>query len=345
VREADVQRILNKIFRSRQIRDVPGHPGYVMLHEVKGRRLFDRHVIKVRDKIESYATGKKEPLVVSVFDRERVSIEHSTSGGWQSSRLDEKLIMVPKKVRVARLSRAIEAMGKRVTPKRISTLLGTHVARRKWIPGREVQIALVARFGEPFKKDWLRERLGDVLRHELAHAMDETARQDQMARWADRDGDEFERDTAGVVLGLGLPRRLLNVWHDVKRPERKRKKKVLRTSREPRKPRVFDAAYYNEPKEVTARIVEILYELDREDALKIELELFGTKYGRSNQLLAATRWASPTFARLEMWLTPKSFARVMKAIYDRYHAEPWFPQATGVYKNRRRTSRRRTSRP
>jgi hypothetical protein len=343
VREADVQRILNKIFRSKQVRAVRGQAGYVMLHPARSRRRLARtHAIDVTDKIESYATGKVEPLLVSVLDKKRaVPVEHSTSGGWQSSKLKAETVVLPKRERVARLSRAIEALGKRVTPKRIERLLGTYAARRRWVHGREARIALVARFGVPLDKQQLRVRLGDVLRHELAHAMDETARQDQMARWRDVD-HELEDDTASVVYGLGLPRSLLSVWNDPTLPP---KRSTPRPLPEPRKPRVFDDAYYNDPKEITARLVEIFHELDHENAFKTELDFQSFEHDRNKRVLRSMRWTSDTFNKLERRLTPKNFARVMKAVYDRYHAEPWFPQATGVYKNRRRTSRRRTSRP
>jgi hypothetical protein len=364
VSEATVTRILNKIFRSPQAKKVRVRrltpKGYVLTKAPYGdkavmfmparsrKRYRSGYSIEVEDKIASYATGKTEPLVVTVLDKERaVPYEHSGAGGWQRSTRLAKVSKVPKKERLARIDRALAALGLRVTPKRVKRLLASAFARTRRSVGRTAHIALVSRFGVPTKKERLRLKLGNVLRHELAHAMDESARKAQMRREEtlyEDDRSELERDATLAVWILGLPRRHLAVWEDTRpRPLPARVKRTSRPSaRAPRQPqpRVFDAAYFNDPKEVTARIVEILHELGGEDgSFRAELLYAPPRATRSERVLEAMRNSSETFVRIEPVLTPQNFARVVRAVYDRYHTEPWFPQAGGILKNRR-TSRR-----
>lgn len=394
VSEEQVSRIIGKIFRSGGVKPVRSKSG-ASLVKLVGRTLarsrtvgagkhkkrltirYTTNRIEVRDKIENYATGKVDPLIVEVVDGDSWAAErHPGASGWAGTEEVWEGRRVSKRDRLARITRAIEALGLRPTEKRVSKALESRVASQDRRGMRTARVTLVAHFNEPYNKKALRESMTQTLRHELAHSMDESVRRRQIARLGTQtDLDQLEQDVPSVAYALHLPRKKIRDWFwtmglqaveeqrgtEQERQERRRRRlklprrKSAATSRpispgQPTEPQDrFGERYYNDPVEVTARIVEILHELDTSTpyslSLREELARLPSFYpDRSQRLLVAIRFSSRTFTNIEHILTPANFARVMKAIYDRYHTESWWPQATGVYKNRR-TSRRRTSRP
>lgn len=339
VSDVVVGRVMNKILRSPRVKNLGGD-AVMFASAPRSRRYQTRFKIEVKDKVRSYATGKTDPLVVTVIDKEHVPIEHLQSGGWMSSsrRVDET--KVPREKRLTRAREAIRAIGLRETPARMERLMRS-VAFARWNlrPQRSANITLVVKFDAPVRL----KRLRNVLRHELAHAMDEGVRRKQMAWLAQTYDDHRTEEERDAAIAASILPRVPQETRDALRRRPPEKRTSKRTSK--RGPKQFDVAYYNEPAEVTARIVEILHELSENDAFKSELRFQQDSYprDRAKMVVDSVSWVSPTFAQIADILTPRNFARVMKAIYDRYHNEPWFPQSTGVLKNRR-TSRRRTSR-
>lgn len=334
VSEEQIERIINKLLRGRGVKRRDG------LMSIVGVGVFQPQ-LTARDSVTSYATGKKEPLIVRLVDAGgEVAQRHSGAGGWASTKDSARGRRASKKERVARISRAIEAIGLRPTEKRLQKALARGVARRSFLDERHAAIHLTFPFNEWHDETVIRRTLANVLRHELAHSMDEYVRRKQMGRAGMRSPlEELSRDVHHVSWVLKLPKRTISKWDETIEDT------MARAPRPPRREE-FGADYYNRPEEVTARIPEVF----------AEIESKGQKVGREIDALMRYRgetraravemsllWASRTLRDLAHHGTPKTMRRVMTAIYDRFHREPWWPPATGVLKNRR-TSRRRTSR-
>lgn len=353
VDEAQVSRIVNKIFRSpRAKRDRNGDitlttkTSYITLKRGKGKKVRFRRTsreIDVKDKVASYATGIKEPLLVRVVDRRSWDAHnHEGAGGWASTHEMLPGKKVPQKKRVERISRALEALGVRPTETLVNRALAAGVASHEH-DRRVAAVHLVTDFDEPYPERWLRTRLSNVLRHELAHSADEQVRRRQMSHvYGSTPFDVLNDDVVHVVRALGLPRKKLLEWdRTVRDPRRTSSRPVRRSNVEDK----FGADYYNDPVEVTARLPEIFEEISKKRprvAADVS-ELMKMGQARGQALETAFMWSSPTLSTIAFHWTPKTQRRVMTAMYDRFHEEPWWPRATGVLKNRR-TSRRRTSR-
>lgn len=95
VSDVVVGRVMNKILRSPRVKNLGGD-AVMFASAPRSRRYQTRFKIEVKDKVRSYATGKTDPLVVTVIDKEHVPIEHLQSGGWMSSsRRDEMDCFAP----------------------------------------------------------------------------------------------------------------------------------------------------------------------------------------------------------------------------------------------------------
>jgi hypothetical protein len=257
--------------------------------------------------------------------------------GTQSSEHAE-IKVLPKARRAVLAKATLRRLGIKPTSDLIETLLKGAFALYWSPPGkREAVVTLTV----PFKQDLPLRSLDDSFRstlvHEIAHVLDEGIRLKQI-RSREAAEKEFARGEANIqmeeaaeILGLPMPPPPPEVEAPVS--ESRRKKEAL----------VPTADYYNLPQEVTARLPEIFDELDRNASSvgshAASLVAIGTP--RDQVVLSTLRWWSPTFRSASKHWSDTSLKRVLRAVYDRYHDEPWFPKATGVYKNSRRTSRRR----
>jgi hypothetical protein len=178
----------------------------------------------------------------------------------------------------------------------------------------------------PLGKDDI-NKIRATLVHELIHVADEARR-----RGYKRDSEKNDAlsDVENVAEQLGLGEYI------------PKKSEMIRASP------TDGAAYANDPREVTAQIGEIMHEIGSMDNLarfRLRRLLEGRPGigNRSQELIAFFRWMSPTFRDFSSDWTPKSRNRVLKALWDRYHMDEWFPEAKGILKNRR-TSRRTSKR-
>jgi len=302
----------------------------------------------IHDTIQSYVTGKRESLEVSVRDLERDKGSPYSGGvaGWQSSGSADP-VNAGKAERVERVKKALVGLGLEPSPAMVRKVFAEDpsfaVFSIKPTEKRTVQVNLAVKFMTPMPRRALEDYFRSTLVHEIAHGLDEGLRMRHVRR--SKESEEEDRlfweseDAEEVAELLGLPL-----------PTHPRKEAALRRLTDRKVHFKPTKEYYERPSEVTARIAEIFSEVDR------RLKLFkamvqqapveramGIERPRAARLLKALRTVSATFKRDEKNWDEASLARVLRAVYDRYHHEKWFPKATGVYKNRR-TSRRRTSR-
>jgi len=290
-------------------------------------------------RIRSYVTGKEEELEVTIRDMKRDKFSSYESGvsGWQQSATGE-IVELPKATRRERVRKALVLLGVDPTPTMIKKVFSADptIALYGDLAGQRVaQVSVAFEFNVPAKRQWAEEYVRNTLVHEIAHVLDEGAKLRQMR--AMREGgkdtvlaDDF-MDAQDIADLLDLP----------PPPEPRVSLDPRRTSKKHFTP---TTAYFERPSETTAHIVEIFDQVDRRVRdLKYYLRLNQSFEDRGPSLVRALRKVSSTFRYMEQKWDARSLNRVLRAVYDRYHREKWFPPPTGVLKNRR-TSRRRTSR-
>jgi hypothetical protein len=291
--------------------------------------------------VRNYVTGKNEVLRVTVRDLERDKHSAYASGvaGWQESSSDD-IVELPKAQRRERAARALKLLGIDPTPAMIKKVFDADEAFAMFgsppLGQRVIEVSLAVNFMVPLRRSEIEREFRDTLVHEIAHGLDEGLKARHVRRVqrmaAEYEAMEADHEAAEVAGLLGLPIAEEARDDGPSGPRSSRKKKHF----------VPTQAYYELPTETTARIAEIFSQVDRNLA-SFKRDLRWVTSSRSDTLLRALRYTSFTFRRMEPRWDRLSLQRVLRAVYDRYHREKWFPQPTGVLKNRR-TSRRRTSR-
>lgn len=247
----------------------------------------------------------------------------------QGDRAEGRMSIMPTKERKLskeemrdRVRTALRRLGATVPPEKLDKLANDTIF--DWHYGIEVGIDIPDR---PLTTSDLL-RLRAVVRHELTHVADETTRRYQ-SREAAKSDVLTDIDLIAETLGLGEYRP-------------KKHERMTPLSHE-------GDAWANDPKEVTAMIPEIMEEVGPFQKNMMSFRVRRVLEGRPDfpsrerELIAFFRWISPTYREISSSWTPKNLNRVLRALWDRYHEEPGFPAAEGLYRNRR-TSRRRTSR-
>jgi hypothetical protein len=264
-------------------------------------------------RVPNYVTGK--PLSIPI------SVTQGAQAGGRTGITTGSEKKLSKAERRQRVLVALQKLRATVSPEKIDHLTDSIFA---WNTGIEVEVDLPAR---PLTQGDL-GRARAVLAHELTHVADEAARRYHVRESAKSDAlTDVEMVAEELKLGEYVPKR-----HE-----------EARTT-----PR-HGAEWANDREEVTAMINEIMVEIgnftESISLFRFDLVIAGRRgfKTRERELISFFRWASGTFAEFAGEWTPKNLNRVLRALWDRYHAEPGFPKSRGVYKNRR-TSRRRTSR-
>jgi hypothetical protein len=266
-------------------------------------------------KVEVYGTGKPEKITL------RIGHDDSVGGRTGIDTGDE--IELSKAKKLKRVKEALRKL-KVTAPKSVMEELTDSIF--SWKTGTFVFVSVPE---GPLSKDDI-NKIRATLVHELIHVADESRRRSHR-RESEKNDALADVEMVAEQLGLGeyIPK----------------KSELIRVS--PKE----GADYANSPREVTAQIGEIMHEIGSMDNLakfRLSRMLEGKRgFGsRSQELIAFFRWMSPTFMEYSSDWTPKSRNRVLRALWDRYHMDKWFPEAKGVLKNRRTSRRpRRTSRP
>jgi hypothetical protein len=263
--------------------------------------------------VPAYVTGKVVKVPVVLTQGARVA-------GRAAIRLmgERRLSLAERKRRV---TTALQKLGITVSPAKFAQLTDLIFA---WNAGVEVYIDIPRK---PLNGDDLRQ-VRAILAHELTHVADEAA---SLGRQRESEKSDALSDIDLITEELKLPGYVPKRGEDVEPSPRD------------------GPEWANDRNEVTAMISEIMEEIgnftETIKLFRLDRVLHGRRPfpSRERELIAFFRWASPTFTQVSPEWEPKNLNRVLRALWDRYHAEPGFPRATGVHRNRR-TSRRRTSR-
>lgn len=268
--------------------------------------------------VTSPATGVAVKVRVSLVAGDRSAGRYTFDLGGEKRTSKEE--------RKDRALKALSSLGLKLPAKKVGELAGMLFTFHE---SREIILNVPHR---PLKSRDL-SHLRSVLVHELTHAADEGARR--------RHGFDKKKmqllddiDVISEELGLG---------------------EYMPTKRERVEPSpTHGPEWANDPREVTAMINEIATEIGDFDMametfrFRMWLEKRPPFKSRERELIAFLRWKSPTFLDVSSEWEPKNLNRVLRSIWDRYHAKKEFPKATGVLINRRTsrrgTIRRRTSR-
>lgn len=265
-------------------------------------------------RVPNYVTGRVMNVPISVTQGAQAA---GRAGVTMSS---EK--RTSKAERRERVEAALQKLRVTVSPEKLDALTDLVFS---WNTGVEIDVDLPPR---PLSHGDL-ARARAVLAHELTHVADEAARRYHAKEAAKSDRlTDIEMIVEELKLGQYVP------------------KKGEEVDPAPR----HGVEWANDREEVTAVINEIAEEIGPFTANIQAFRFMHMRSGRKSfpsrerELIAFLRWVSPTFAEFVSEWTPENLKRVLRAIWDRYHMEPGFAKPTGVYKNPRRTSRRRTSR-
>jgi hypothetical protein len=360
VPKALVEKILRTIFASEHVMHTVGVPAGAATREERmlaaifgedrpmplvtflpwGRELGKEYVSwrhQFRFNIQSYVTGKHEALEVVVRDLKRDKFSPFSGGvsGWQTSSSGD-LVELPKAQRVERARAALLLLGVEPSPvmiRKVFTADPSFAMYGEAPEQRAIEVNLAVEFEKPLSLKQVENSFRSTLVHEIAHGLDEGLRLRDLRRRKEHEQEDrldALSDAEDIAFALGLPDPVLP-----------REKAVHRLTSRKKRHFVPTKEYYELPHEVTARIPEIFSQVGQR--LTRFKAMLASPGDRSSALLSALRSVSPTFRTGEKNWDQQSLARILRAVYDRYHHEKWFPQATGVYKNRR-TSRRRTSR-
>jgi hypothetical protein len=216
---------------------------------------------------------------------------------------------------------ALQKLRVTVSPEKIDQLTDSIFS---WNSGVEIEIDLPT---HPLDRGDL-TKVRAVLAHELTHVADEAARR------------YHARESAKSELLTDI---------DMVAEELKLSEYIPKRHEEMRAAPRHGPEWANDQQEVTAMISEIMEEVgpftENIRVFRLQRMLNGREKfpSRERELISFFRWVSPTFAEFAPEWEPKSLNRVLRALWDRYHDEPGFGRASGVFKNRM-TSRRRTSR-
>lgn len=164
------------------------------------------------------------------------------------------------------------------------------------------QIVLWVDFERPYARNKLLDQLESTLRHELAHAMDESIRQ---RHWRMVEEDNRQSCLADIAYLLG-----------VRRHKEEHEFQPMTEGEDEWTPEQW-ATYYNLPTEVAARLVQTVHELANRWAIwDLQDSLRDSDEPASSILVAWARSNSPTVSRMWPHLDENNQRRVMRALYD-----------------------------